>query len=100
MKALEAMAAARPVVGTSIGLEGLDLQPGRHVLIADDPALFAMATIRLLHDNALASSLAAAGRAAALARFDWATIATSFTDSVLAMAAPARRERRTPDPHR
>ncbi len=89
LKALEAMAAGRPVVGTTIGVEGLDLQPEREVLIADDPAAFAAATIRLLHDDHLAASLAAAGRAAVEARFDWAPIAARFADAVLDIAHPA-----------
>ncbi len=86
LKAMEAMAANRALVGTSIGLEGLGLQPGRDVLVANDPAGFAAATIRVLHDDALAASLAAAGRATAQQRFDWSPIATAFADDVLALA--------------
>jgi glycosyltransferase involved in cell wall biosynthesis len=37
IKALEAMAAARPVVGTTIGLAGLGIEDGVHALIADEP---------------------------------------------------------------
>jgi len=88
LKALEAMAANRPVIGTSIGMEGLDLEPGREVLIADDAAAFAATTVRVLGDDALASAVAAAGRAAVQARFDWSGIATAFADSVVALAEP------------
>jgi len=86
LKALEAMAAGRPVVGTSIGMEGLDLEPGLQVLIVDDPAEFAAATVSILQDYDLAAGLAAAGRAAVRARFDWAPIAARFADSVVKMA--------------
>jgi len=91
LKALEAMASNRPVVGTSIGMEGLDLVPGREVLIADDSAEFAAATVRALRDDALASSLAAAGRTAVQERFDWSAIAAAFADSVVAIASSEQR---------
>jgi len=89
LKALEAMAAGRAVVGTSIGLEGLDLRPGQDVLLAEDAASFATATLRVLGDDTLARALADAGRATVRARFDWSPIASRFTESVLAIADPA-----------
>jgi glycosyltransferase involved in cell wall biosynthesis len=85
LKALEALAAGRPVVGTSIGLEGLDLQAGREVLVADDAAAFAAAVVRLLRDDHLASSLAVAGRLAA-ERFAWPAISEAFARSIVNMA--------------
>jgi glycosyltransferase involved in cell wall biosynthesis len=45
IKVLEAAALSIPVVATSIGVEGLDLQHGRHVAIADDALSFARACI-------------------------------------------------------
>jgi glycosyltransferase involved in cell wall biosynthesis len=42
-----------PVVTTSIGAEGMSLIDGRHVLIADSPAAFASAVVRLYTDNLL-----------------------------------------------
>lgn len=86
LKALEAMAAGRPVVGTSIGLEGLDLRAGEEVLVADDPAAFAAAVVRVLCDDALAASLAAAGRSAVVARFAWPGIAAGFVSSLIEVA--------------
>jgi glycosyltransferase involved in cell wall biosynthesis len=41
IKALEAMAARRPVVGTPIGLAGLGIDDGVHALVADDAAALA-----------------------------------------------------------
>jgi hypothetical protein len=41
IKVLEAFAHGRPVVATTVGVAGLDVEPGRHVLVADDPAGFA-----------------------------------------------------------
>jgi len=90
LKALEALAAGRPVVGTTIGLEGLDLLAGEDVLVADDPAAFAAEVVRLLRDDSLAEALAHAGRAAVVERFAWPGIAAGFTSSLLAVATEAR----------
>lgn len=85
LKALEAMAAGRPVVGTTIGLGGLAYVAGTHALVADDPAGLAAATVRLLQDDALARALASAGRALVEERYRWDRIGDRFAD--LAMPA-------------
>jgi glycosyltransferase involved in cell wall biosynthesis len=71
VKILEAMAAGVPVVSTSIGIDGLDLQHGEHLLVADDPAAFASATLELLACTARRQALAAAARERVLERYDW-----------------------------
>lgn len=71
LKILEAMALGRPIVTTPIGCEGLEAEPGRHLLVADTPALLADATIQLLTDPALSHSLAAHARHLVEARYDW-----------------------------
>jgi glycosyltransferase involved in cell wall biosynthesis len=70
-KILEAWAAARPVVSTSIGAEGLNAQAGEHLLIADNASDFAAAIARLLQDPELRRKLGEAGRALYLDRFTW-----------------------------
>ena len=50
-KVLEAMAGGTPVVSTSLGIEGLDLQDGRELLVADTPRAFAQAVLALLQDR-------------------------------------------------
>lgn len=93
IKILEAMARGVPVVSTSAGAEGLDLTPGVHLLIADDPVDFAACLDRLLSDDALCARLAAAARDAVAQRFDWDVIAEGL-DRVLmkAAGAPSRSE--------
>jgi len=58
IKVLEAFAHGRPVVSTSVGAEGLDVTPGRHLLLADTPADFAAAAVRLMNEPALGRALA------------------------------------------
>lgn len=78
IKAFEAMAMGRPVVATTVGVEGLDIVPGRHFLAADDPATFASAIVRLLEDGDLRQALVTQARARLEERFSWATVARQF----------------------
>jgi glycosyltransferase involved in cell wall biosynthesis len=71
LKILEAMATGAGIVSTRLGAEGLDVRPGRELLIADEPAAFARATSQLLTDGALRRRLGVAARRRAEERYDW-----------------------------
>lgn len=62
IKILEAMAAGKAVVSTTIGAEGIDAVPGEHLLIADDADAFAAAVADLLREPSRARALGDAGR--------------------------------------
>jgi glycosyltransferase involved in cell wall biosynthesis len=68
-KILEAWAAGRAVVSTTLGAEGLGA--GDHLLLADEPAAFADAVGRLLECSGLRRALGDAGRALYLERYTW-----------------------------
>jgi glycosyltransferase involved in cell wall biosynthesis len=70
-KILEAWAAARAVVSTTLGAEGLGARDGEHLLIADNSEAFANAISRLLKDPSERARLGEAGRALYLDRFTW-----------------------------
>ncbi|WP_348223919.1 glycosyltransferase family 4 protein, partial [Escherichia coli] len=53
IKAFEAMAMGLPVVSTTIGIEGLDVDHGTHFLCADGADELALATLKLLGDGTL-----------------------------------------------
>jgi glycosyltransferase involved in cell wall biosynthesis len=75
LKLLEALALSAPVVSTRRGAEGLaGLCGGEHCLLADDPADFAAAVLRLIGDPALGQRLGAAGRALVRERYDWSVV--------------------------
>ncbi|MEW6771940.1 MAG: glycosyltransferase family 4 protein [Bacillota bacterium] len=74
LKILEAFAAGRPVVSTSLGCEGLEVQPGVHLEVADTPASFAEAVIRLLQDPLRWAALVANGRKIAEEKYSWRSI--------------------------
>lgn len=57
LKILEAMALNTPVVSTSKGAEGLEVENGKHLLIADTPEDFTEAVIRLLSEDKLRRTL-------------------------------------------
>jgi GT2 family glycosyltransferase/glycosyltransferase involved in cell wall biosynthesis len=62
-KLIQSLMLGTPSVTTSIGAEGLDLVPERHVLVADNASDFAVAIVRLVSDATLWSHLAAEGAA-------------------------------------
>jgi glycosyltransferase involved in cell wall biosynthesis len=82
LKVLEALALGTPVVSTSKGIEGLDLEDGLHVLVADSAVDFAMATERVLGDAPLRARLASAGRQVVRERYDWRSIGERLNDLV------------------
>lgn len=75
LKLLEALAMGAPVVSTPMGAEGVEgLRDGEQLLLADRPAEFAAALLRLIDTPALAERLGQAGRAFAVANYDWQAI--------------------------
>jgi glycosyltransferase involved in cell wall biosynthesis len=62
-KLLAAMAYGLPVVTTSVGAEGMGLVDGSDVLIADAPADFVVACLRVYRNRALWQALSTAGQA-------------------------------------
>lgn len=78
IKAFEAMAMGRPVVSTSLGIEGLDVTDGEHFLRADSAAAFARGILSLLDDGAFRSHIAGAARRLMQERFSWANVAAQF----------------------
>lgn len=88
LKALEAMAAGRPVVGTTIGLEGLNVSDGVQARVVDDPVAMAAVLVELLSSDSAAASLATAGRLHVEARFGWPTIGETLAKTLVHAANP------------
>src|SRR4029079_10373587 len=63
-KILEAFACRTPVISTTPGAEGLDVDHGRHLLLVDEPEAFADAILSVVGDPRLGAELIgpAAGR--------------------------------------
>ena len=74
LKVLEGLAMGKPMVSTRLGCEGIRVRDGEHLLMADDPADFARATLRLMEDRETALRLGLAGRALVEQEYSWASI--------------------------
>jgi polysaccharide biosynthesis protein PslH len=81
LKIFEAMATGRALVSTTIGAEGLAVENGRDLILANDEAAFADAIIVLLRDEKLRHTMEAAAARLAV-QYDWANIVRKF-DEVL-----------------
>jgi glycosyltransferase involved in cell wall biosynthesis len=89
LKILEALAHRIPVVSTTMGAEGLGLEPGRHLLVADDAEGFAAACVRLLTEPALRERLVVEGQAAFLGHHQWSRARKLVRALALGTPAPA-----------
>lgn len=74
IKVLEAMAAARPIVGTDVGVERIGFADGVHGLLRETPQGLAEGLIELLADPARAVRAGAAAREA-VRGYGWAALA-------------------------
>jgi polysaccharide biosynthesis protein PslH len=82
LKIFEAMAMARPVVSTTVGAEGLPVEHGRHLRLADEPAAFAAEVVRLLRSHAERQQLGHEARRLVTDQYDWAAVAQDFEEAL------------------
>ena len=78
LKILESLAIGTPVVSTAKGAEGLDLEPGKDLLIADNANDFARAVISVLRDRHLRDQLSTQGHNSVALKYDWNLIAKNL----------------------
>jgi glycosyltransferase involved in cell wall biosynthesis len=71
VKIVDAWCWGQAIVSTTIGAEGIAVQDGENILIANTPAQFAQATARLLSNGGLQARLRANGREWVEERYDW-----------------------------
>lgn len=71
LKIVESLNIGCPVVSTTIGAQGLELDHDQHLLLADDPRRFADAIVRLARNPTLRARLRHAGRERTLDRYAW-----------------------------
>jgi polysaccharide biosynthesis protein PslH len=75
LKILEALATGLPVVTTTVGVEGLRLNAGEHVTVADSTEAFVAAAVDAIRRPQTARAQAERGRARILADYDWGGLA-------------------------
>jgi glycosyltransferase involved in cell wall biosynthesis len=78
LKILEAMALRTPVVATSKGAEGLDVQDREHLIIADTPDLFAKAILDLFQQPELREHICENAYRLVRDNYDWEVVHPAF----------------------
>lgn len=71
IKIMEAMAMGRAIVSTPAGINGLDLEPGRDLVVKDRPETMAQAIIDLLQNPERRQEIERQARETVVRRFDW-----------------------------
>jgi len=87
LKILEALAMGRAVVSTTVGAEGLDVVPDRHIVLADEPRAFAESVLRLLDDAKRCLDLAIEGRRLVEQHYGWDALANKFGNFIREIVA-------------
>lgn len=83
-KVIESMALGTPLVGTAIGIEGLELEDRKDYLKAETARDFADAALALLDDRALRARIAAGGRARMERSYDWRLLFGALEERLMA----------------
>jgi sugar transferase (PEP-CTERM/EpsH1 system associated) len=71
LKVLEALSMAKALVSTPVGVEGIDVTAGEHLLLADDPDEMADKILVLMSDPVLRARIGALGRTLVVERYGW-----------------------------
>lgn len=87
IKVMEAMAYGVPVVTTTEGVEGLQVESGRHAHVADDDATLAQMIVAVLQDRAAASRMAREARALIVEQHSPAVVVDRVIDMYQAVSA-------------
>lgn len=74
LKIIEALALKKPLVTTSIGCEGIDIENRKSALIADDPQHFADAVMELFTNKELCENLTENGYEIVIDKYRWKNI--------------------------
>lgn len=77
LKLIEAMAAGKAIVSTTVGAEGFPVQSGREIVLVNEPEMFAQAVLRLLDDEGERARLGAAACQFAQ-QYDWRVVVPHF----------------------
>jgi glycosyltransferase involved in cell wall biosynthesis len=97
LKIFEAMAMRKAIVSTALGAEGLPIQDGVDISIADSPEEFSLKVCGLLRNAEERRRLGSAARQMVEQHYSWSAVAAEFND-VLRRVAPlsSAREMKLP----
>jgi sugar transferase (PEP-CTERM/EpsH1 system associated) len=92
IKAYEAMAMAKPVVSTPVGVEGLPVRDGEHLVLAERAEDFAAAVADLLQEPDRRRRLGQAARCFVQESCTWPSAAAAFVEACRAVTTVEARE--------
>ena len=78
LKIFEALAMQKAVVSTRLGAEGLEVEDGRHVFLADDPNTLADRVLQLLENERTRRALGENGRQLVVEKYSAEAVARQF----------------------
>ena len=90
LKILEAFAVNRPVITTAKGVEGIEAEDGRHLLVRESAVEIAEAAVRLWQDRDLRTSLCRNAHQLVSASYSFESTGELIRESVLSMLESAR----------
>jgi glycosyltransferase involved in cell wall biosynthesis len=85
-KVLEALAMGKAVVSTRAGAEGIEVDPGEHLLIGDTPEDFANAILGILRDPTIRTRLENKARSRMEERYSWTSCIRALDVAYLSFA--------------
>jgi glycosyltransferase involved in cell wall biosynthesis len=90
IKILDAFAMGIPVISTSLGCEGLEVEDGKHIVIRDEPEAFAQSVLQVISDPLRAECLRTNGRKFTEDRYDWEKIFGRMEDELFNVTQTAK----------
>jgi glycosyltransferase involved in cell wall biosynthesis len=90
LKVLEAMAMRRPMLSTGLGCEGIRVQHGENVFLADGPESFAEAAVLLLQNSNIRQKIAEGGYRLVKQVYAWERLAGQFHDCYASVLSDAK----------
>lgn len=91
IKILEAAAAGKPIVSTSLGAEGLEFRAGIELVLADKPEEFAKAVVSLIRDPDRRYELGRAARRRVVQRYSNATLGRTLENALASIKGDIHR---------
>jgi glycosyltransferase involved in cell wall biosynthesis len=91
LKILEAMAAGVPVVSTALGAEGLDVEDGKNILIAERAEDFCAAIAKLSENDEQRRKLIEGGRALVFEQYDWSRLGSLLFEKYESLLGESKR---------
>ncbi len=82
LKILHSMAMGLPNISTSLGCEGLEAEPGEHLIVRDSPQDFAQAIVELDSNIELQKTLSHSARLLVEEKYDWENIFDQYEEQL------------------